>query len=44
MVDSMGQQVMGLPQLQAGLDPAQLQQLGYDPSVMQASSMPRPSP
>lgn len=37
------QQVMGVPQLSAGMDPAlqaaQMQQMGYDPAMMQASCL-----
>ena len=37
------QQVMGVPQLSAGMDPAlqaaQMQQMGYDPSMMQVSCL-----
>lgn len=38
MVDHLGNQVLGVPQMHLGLDAEQLRQLGYDPEVIQANN------
>ena len=35
MVDHMGNQVLGVPQMHLGMDAEQLRQLGYDPETIQ---------
>lgn len=41
MVDHMGNQVLGVPQMHLSMDAEQLRQLGYDPETIQVSSLIR---
>ncbi len=38
MVDHMGNQVLGVPQMHLGMDAEQLRQLGYDPETIQVTT------
>lgn len=37
MVDHMGNQVLGVPQMHLSMDAEQLRQLGYDPETIQVN-------